>query len=199
MFNLPTTSSLLTFIQTQGYFILLILMVVEGPIITAVAAFAASMGIFDIYSVFLLSILGSLIGDSFYYFIGRIGREQLIENYFYKFKIKKEMIEKIEMRLKNNPGKALAIIKIVPPLPTPGLILAGLINMPLKTFLLFSLIISFFYSLFFTLIGFYAGIALTNIIQYSRYVEIIATISIIIVIIFIFLYIKYSKRLFAKL
>lgn len=190
--------STVTFLQSQGYLIMFILMIIEGPVITAAAAFASSLNIFNIYSVFILSVLGNIFGDLIYFFIGKISRKVIIDRYFKRFGIKEQAVKKIESSLKNNPGKALAIIKIIPPLPTPGLILAGAVNMSFEKFVFFSFIISFFYSLFFTLIGFYMGRVFNTIIQYSKYAELLVIIIIIIFIVMWFLYNKFSKKLYKK-
>ncbi|MFH0837868.1 MAG: DedA family protein [Patescibacteria group bacterium] len=172
MIDLSSTASILVFLQGAGYFALLLTMTIEGPVITAVAAFAASLGLFHIYYVFGLSVLGNLIGDVVYFSIGKFGRKVVIDRYLERFKVKKDTLEKIERDLKNHPGKAMAVIKIIPPLPTPGLILAGVMNMPFKTFLFYSFVISFFYSLFFAVFGFYAGQAFHLLTRYSRILEI---------------------------
>lgn len=45
-------------------------MVVEGPIVTSIAAFAASLGYLDIYMILIISLLGNLIPDILLFFIG---------------------------------------------------------------------------------------------------------------------------------
>ena len=53
----------LTFIEQNGYVLLFLLMILEGPIVTAAAAFAASLGYLSLPVVFILSVLGNIIGD----------------------------------------------------------------------------------------------------------------------------------------
>ncbi len=197
--DLSTTAGILAVLQSQGYLLMFIAMLFEGPIITAVAAFAASLGWFNIYIVLLLSLLGNVIGDFISYFIGRIGRKVVVDRYFEKFKISKSMIERMEKHLKKHPGKALAIIKVVPPLPCPGLILAGAVNLEIEKFFFFSVIISFLYSLFFTLIGFYTGLAFSSAVaRYSDYIQYYVVALIAVAILIWWLYNKYSKKLYSK-
>ena len=55
-----TDPAILGYIKTIGYPLMLLIMIVEGPIATLLAAFAASLGFFNIYLVFILSMLGTL-------------------------------------------------------------------------------------------------------------------------------------------
>jgi membrane protein DedA with SNARE-associated domain len=163
-------TGLLRFFQTHGYAILLLLMILEGPIVTYVAAFASSLGIFDIYYVLILSLLGNLLGDFIAFSVGRIGNKVVIEKYINHW-LKAEKKDRIRNYLKNNPGKAIAVIKLTPPLPVPGLILAGTSDISLRTFLIYSLIVSGSYSLSMTLLGFYSGVAFGTISKYVKYIE----------------------------
>jgi len=54
-----------------GYAALLPLTVIEGPAITVFAAFLAAQGLFDPVGVYLIAVLGDLIGDLLYYAAGR--------------------------------------------------------------------------------------------------------------------------------
>jgi len=173
MSDIVTYADVLEFAKNTGYFVMLPLMIVEGPIITLTAAFAASLGLFNIYAVFALSLLGNILGDAGYFFIGRIARHTLVDQYLKKFKIRSSMIEKIEAHLKTHPGKALTLIKLVPPLPTPGLLLAGASKMSPRTFFIYSTLISAGFSLTATLLGYYSGLAVNNLDSYSGYFEII--------------------------
>jgi len=71
MIQPATISTMLAHIPDQGYIIMLIAMTFEGPIVTTLAAFGASLGLFSIFIVFLLSVLGDIIADSFLFYVGR--------------------------------------------------------------------------------------------------------------------------------
>jgi membrane protein DedA with SNARE-associated domain len=60
-------------LEQYGYFILFLGAIVEGPIVTIIAAFIASQGYFDIYTVYAVAVVGDLFGDLAYYGIGRAG------------------------------------------------------------------------------------------------------------------------------
>ena len=195
--NIPGISTgLLAFLQTHGYWIMFFIMIVEGPIVTYVAAFASSLGIFNIYLVLLLSILGNIAGDAFLFFIGRMGKKLAVEKYARRF-IGKDRIDRIEKYLKSNPGKTLVVIKLTPPLPVPGLIISGALNIPSKTFLFYSIIISLIYSLLFSILGFYSGVAFDTIANYVKYSEILIGIAVIAVIL-VWMFLRYIPKKISK-
>jgi membrane protein DedA with SNARE-associated domain len=192
-------NSLLMFIQTGGYFLMLIIMLIEGPVITAIAAFAASQGIFNIYIVLLLSIIGSVGGDIVFYLLGKYSKKFIIRVYEKFTKSRGRHIRKLKTLLKNHLGKAILVIKVTPNIQLPGLALAGTLNVPFGRYFFFSTIISFFYCLFFLLLGFYAGVAFSSIIKYFKYLEIAIAALVIFMIILSYTYKKYSNEIFKKL
>lgn len=58
-------------ITTYGLIVLGPLAVVEGPVVTVIAAYLASQGLFDLKVVFVIVLLADLIGDSLLYWLGR--------------------------------------------------------------------------------------------------------------------------------
>lgn len=187
--------TLLSFLQANGYAIMFILMVIEGPIVTYVAAFAASLGIFNVYYVLIISFLGNIIGDIVVFYMGRFGRRYVIERYVSHW-LKAKKIKKIRKYLKENPGKTIAVIKLTPGLPVPGVMLTGVSEIPFKTFLYYSSILCFGYSLTMTLLGFYSGIALGSLPKYIRGAEYVI-IGVLLFAIIIYYLMKYVSKIIA--
>ena len=194
--DLTSFSGVLAILQAQGYLIMFLLMFYEGPMITSVAAFAASLGYFNIYIVFGLSVLGNITGDIVYYIIGRVGRKIVVDRYFKKYGISNKVLSKLEIHLKNHPWKLLTLIKVIPPLPTPGLILAGAIKMSFAKFLFYTASISFIFSLIFAVLGYYLGAAFYSVFSYTKYLPYGVIGLIIIVGLILWIYSKYAGRLF---
>jgi membrane-associated protein len=192
--NTTNPSGLLAFLQTNGYTIMLILMILEGPIVTYVAAFAASLGVFNIYYILVLSLLGNFIGDLGAFLIGRIGKRYSVEKYVSKL-ISEKRMEKIKDYLKNHTGKTLAVIKLTPPLPVPGLMLAGASGVSFKKFFIYSSIVSVIYSISMVLLGFYSGFAFNTISKYVKYIEFIIGGSILLAIGIYLLFRYLSKQI----
>lgn len=170
------------FLQIHGYWIMFLLVFIEGPIITYIAAFAASLGIFNIYYVLLLSILGNTLPDLIYFLIGRIGKHEKVKKYVSSF-FNENRIKKIREKLRDNPWKTIIVIKITPTLPLPGFILSGTTELKLTKFLFCSLIVSAVYSIFFLILGFYSGLAFSTLARYIRYSEFLMGVAILLTII----------------
>lgn len=125
--------------------------------VTIAAAFASAIGVFDLYVIFLLSILADTIADLVYYFIGHWGRINLIEKYGKKFGFTKSKVTKIENLLKKNAWATISAIKISPGLATVGLIITGASKIPFKKYIKICLYVTIPKTLLFVVLGFYAG------------------------------------------
>lgn len=179
--DISNPANVLASIQGLSYFILFLLFVWEGPVVNYVAAFASSLGIFNVFIIFALAVLGNVVGDLIYYFIGKIGKKTVMDRYVKK-SLKADKIKRIEQYLKDNPGKTIAVIKITPWLPTPGFILAGAMSMPLGIFIFYSFLISIATVTIITLLGFYSGALFAQIFNYFKYSAIVIAMLVVIVI-----------------
>jgi membrane protein DedA with SNARE-associated domain len=168
----PSIQDTLPLIQAYGYPLIFILMFIEGPIITYIAAFAASLGLFNIYVIFVLSIFGNVLPDLVYYTIGSSIKKESIYKYFEKSGIKEGKIKSLENNLRKHSGKMMLTVKIVPMIPPLGLTIAGRV-LPFKRFLFLSVLISAVYSLVFFSLGYFSGQAFNLILPYVKYGEII--------------------------
>ena len=135
--------------------------------VTYVAAFAATLGLFNIYFIFILAILGNTIPDVIYFLIGRMGKATSTKRYVHRF-LNEGRIKKIREYLHNNPWKTVTVIKITPAIPLPGFILTGTTDMKFRKFIMYSLVISAIYSAIFVFLGFYSGLAFNTV---SKYLE----------------------------
>lgn len=195
-FNLP--EYILAFLQVHGYFILLGLMFLEGPIVTYIAAFASSLGIFNAYSVWILSVFASTIFDLTWFFVGKYGGGTSVYRYFIN-KIGREKMMKIETFLIDNPAKTVAVIKLTPTLPIPGLILCGAIKVPFKKFFFYSSLVVIAYSSLLVTLGYYSGIAFDTASKYIKYGELLIVGTIIAIIVATIMARKISKKISSKI
>jgi len=164
--DLSSFSNALDWIIRHGYFLMFVIMLIEGPVITAAAAFAVALGYFDGWLVFLLSIFGNLIPDVIYYAAGRWGREKFVGRYMRYFGLTQERIDYLEKLSEQHVGKAMTLIKLVPLIATPGLIIAGAARMPLKKYVFWSIVLTIPSSLFFYILGYYFGAAYNKVNHY---------------------------------
>lgn len=192
--DLSSAATAFTNIEHLSYVLIFLIFIIEGPITNYVAAFAASLGIFNVFIILILAIMGNVIGDLILFFIGRIGKKAVIEKFTKS--LHQEKLQKIKNYLINKPLRAFTIIKITPATPAPGLILAGTLDIKIKKFIFYSLIISTFYSLFFVMLGYYSGTAFNLIFKYFNYGAYIFG-GVIILIIFSYLF--FSSKIIANL
>jgi membrane protein DedA with SNARE-associated domain len=59
-----TLDTAIHILQTDGLLLLFPLAVVEGPIVTVIAAYLASLGYLNIFAVFAVVVAADLVGDS---------------------------------------------------------------------------------------------------------------------------------------
>lgn len=189
----------LQWLLQHSYPVMLIGMIIEGPTIIAAASFAVTMGYFNLGTIFILAVLGDVIGDFIFYSLGYFGRIALIEKYDHKFKIPTTRIEKLKNLVEKHPWKIITVVKLSPLLPMPGLIAIGSAHLPPKKFAKIILSIIIPKTIIFMVIGYFFGHA------YNQIYKIIQNgiAGIVIVIIFMFLmqlaYRKISAKISQKL
>jgi len=191
-------STILAFLQAYGYHAIFPLMFLELTGVTYVAAFAASQGFFNIYFVWLLSVLASTLLDLMWFLIGRFGSKTSVYSYFIN-KIGAVKMNRIETYLIDNPAKTIAVIKLTPSLPIPGLILCGAIKVPFKKYFLYTSLIVLAYSSLLVTLGYYSGIAFEQASRYIKYGQILIALTIIIIIVAAVLLRKAEKKISSKI
>ncbi len=149
-------TDLLLFFQTHGYWILFLVIMFEGPIAITAAAFAASFGIFNVYFILVLSFFACTAGDMFWYFLGKFWRESIIDRHFGKI-MKSKNMKKVKKLLEGHYFRAIILIKLVPPLPVPGLIFAGADELKFRKFLFASALVNVVSCVVFVVLGYYLG------------------------------------------
>lgn len=179
----------LEFVTAHGYFLVFLGMLVEGPIVTAAAAFAASLGYFSLPIIFGLSLLGDILADGLYYILGYLGRVNIVDRLFRRFGLSHERIVHIEELIHEHGVKTLLAIKLAPFIAAPGLMLVGAARFNLKKFASVALAVTVPRSLFFTGLGYYFGSSYGAVEPYIDRVALIALAAIVA----IFLYVAYEK------
>lgn len=170
-------------------------MLIEGPVVTAAGAFAAALGAFNIWIVFILSIFGNLVPDAIYYLLGYWGREGIIKKHPRLFRISEERLAKLEELYATHPGKTLLAVKLLPFLATPGLVVAGIAKVPLKKYSWWNIAITLPSSLFYLIIGYYFGATYGLIAKYIKRVELIGAILLVVFIAIYFISRKLTQRI----
>lgn len=122
-------------LETYKYLILLPLTIVEGPIVTITASFLASLGYLNIFIVYGISVLGDVIGDSLYYWLGRLGRHTIIPRYGRFLGITEERLRFAEEHYKKHLAKTIFFGKVTNIPNISILITAGATRVNFRTYL----------------------------------------------------------------
>ena len=144
-------------ISKYGYFIIFPLMIIEGPIITIIASFLASLGAFNVFFIYILGVIGNVIGDIVYYGIGKFGRDRFLVKYGKYIGIDASKIEYIENHYKKHLLKTILIAKLTEAPVIPVLISAGIAKTDFKKFLSISILAEIPKVAIIVLIGFFFG------------------------------------------
>lgn len=121
-------------LQGSGYFILFILMLLEGPLVTIAAAFLASVWVFNIYAVAALGWIGDMTGDIIFFLIGKYWLNFFQKKQEIDTDKKRKFIERIDILIHSNFLLSLILIKITPYAPMIALPYLGKIGIPVKKY-----------------------------------------------------------------
>ncbi|MFZ5982104.1 MAG: DedA family protein [Patescibacteria group bacterium] len=162
-------SQLPEYISAIGYPAMLLVMTIEGPIATIVSSFLASLGVFNIFAVFALSVLGDVLGDIACYGIGFWGGKAILEKARKKLHVKSKILEKIEALFLHHGFKTIFAVKSTTGLCWITFIAAGAFRMDFRRFLTASLLGGLVWSSFLALSGYFFGYAFLEISRYIRF------------------------------
>ena len=198
MLDFTNFQQVFTWVIAHGYFLVFLIMCVEGPITTAAAGFAAALGYFDPWVVLIISVLGDLIPDSIYYFIGYSGRFSIVEKFGFRLGLTQARIDGLEKKLKAHLGKTMVALKLTPVIPTFGFMLVGYLKLSFMKFTKFSALVTIPKSIIFLVIGYFFG-RLYNIDQYVHYAEIFFPLTVLVIAGLYFGYKKASVLIASKI
>lgn len=165
-------TDILDILSSQGlflaYVVLFLLKCFEGPVVSYFAAFAASLGYFNIWIIFILSVLGGVIPDTLLFLLGSSLRGKKVERFVSYFGLSEKRIKWLEENIHKHSIKTIFVVKHVPPLPVPGILLFGFMKMDFLKFFIVSTILNVFGSILFVVLGYYSGIFTANILEYLK-------------------------------
>lgn len=174
---------------------MLLVMIVEGPIATLLAAFAASLGFFNVYLVLILSMLGDIVGDIILYGLGYFGGAKTLEKAERILKIKPALVLKMENLFNNHGKKTIFAVKSTTGLCWITFIAAGAVRMNFKEFLLGSFFGGIIWSGFLVIMGYFFGYAFERINEYIKYAGLIIFVVVAIFYVTVTIYKKRRSRL----
>ncbi|HEX5430171.1 MAG TPA: DedA family protein [Patescibacteria group bacterium] len=169
------------FIQYK-YWVIFPIAVVEGPIITIIAGFLASLGYLSLLGGFLTVVLGDLVGDIATYWVGRLGRERFVRKYGHWIGLDWPRVEKMEKYFENHTNSTFIFGKFVHGTGYLMWFATGIAKVPFGKFVSINIVTTAIKSGILILIGYYFGQA------YSTFNTYLSNIALILFIGFIILY-----------
>jgi membrane protein DedA with SNARE-associated domain len=139
------------------YVMFFFLTVVEGPIVTVLAAFLSSMGYFNVFAVYAIAMLGDVIGDSLYYVLGRFCGRALLTRWGKHIGMGEERMRRVEKVLNEHKGKALMVAKLTHATGMWVLMASGASRVPFVPYLWFNSIAAIPKVALFVVLGYFFG------------------------------------------
>jgi membrane protein DedA with SNARE-associated domain len=111
-----------------SYFILALLVLIEGPIATLLAAAAASAGLMRPMLVFVSAAVGNLTADTLWWLLGYAGKTEWIHSLGRRLRIRESLIEHLKHNMIKHATRVLFLAKVTVSFSIPALIAAGLLR-----------------------------------------------------------------------
>lgn len=154
------------FLKHYGYWGMLPIMIVEGPIVTIFAATMASLGAFSWPIVLVFSIAGDMIGDMLLYGAGRKWGMGFVRGFGRYMGITEKLVLKMENYFAQHGGKTIFAVKSMTGLCWATFVAAGIAKMNFKKFVQYSFLGGVVWSGFLVAMGYFYGYLWREIKQY---------------------------------
>ncbi len=174
------------------YHVLLPIAIVEGPIITVIAGFLVSLGLFNPYLSYGIVIVGDIIGDSFFYILGRWG-SGLVGKYGHRVGLTARRMESARITFQTHHGKAITLAKLAQGVGPVGLIAAGSLRIPYRRYIMTCFLVTCCQAAIFLFVGVLFGSAYLGIGRYLNYIAAGIT-ALLLFVLFIILIRKWDIR-----
>ena len=165
-----TGQHIFEFLRHYGYFAMLPLMIVEGPVVTIISAMLASLGAFSWPIVLLFSILGDIIGDVLLYGAGYKWGMNFVRGFGRYMGITETLVIRMEKYFEKHGGKTIFAVKSTTGLCWATFVTAGIVKMDFKKFLQYSFLGGVAWSGFLVAMGYFYGYLWREIKQYISWV-----------------------------
>ena len=159
-------STIQSLVQAHGLWLLAPVTVLEGPIVTVIAAYMASLGLLNLYAVYVICVLGDLVGDAGIYALGRWGPKTLPGRWQVRLGLNRSRRYGLKDHFRDTGGRTLLIGKLTHSAGAAVLFAAGTGKMPFGAFLGWNLLGTLPKTLLFVVIGYMFGYAYSTIDNY---------------------------------
>ncbi|MFA6160079.1 MAG: DedA family protein [Parcubacteria group bacterium] len=165
-----TGQQIFQFLSHYGYAIMLPLMIIEGPVVTIIAAMLASLGAFNVFVVLILSIIGDMGGDIIFYGLGYKYGMGFVRRVGKYIGITEKLVQRMEKYFEHHGGKTIFAVKSTTGLCWATFTTAGIVKMDFKKFVKYSFYGGIVWSGFLVAMGYFYGYLWREIKQYIEWI-----------------------------
>jgi membrane protein DedA with SNARE-associated domain len=188
---IPDLNGILNWLSHYKYLVIFPFAVFEGPIITILAGFLASLGKLNFWIAYSVVVAGDIFSDTMYFYIGRFGRERFILKYGKYLGLNIRRVEIIERNFKTHPWKIFSFGKVAHGTGSLILTAAGLSRVPYLKFLGYNIPTTLANSFILIILGFYFGHAYAS---FNTYFDFVALFCILLLIVLYVYFIWRTKN-----
>lgn len=149
----------LEMMRSHGLWLVGPMAVIEGPIVTVIAAYLAKLGYMTLLGVYLVCLLGDLVGDAMYYWIGRIGPALLPERWLVKLGMTEARSLALNGHFAEKGGRTLLLGKWTHSMGLPIMLASGAARMNFTAYMWYNLVGSIPKTALFVAVGWFLGSA----------------------------------------
>ena len=157
---------MLQLIQSHGLWLLVPFAIVEGPIVTVIAAYLARLGYMDVWGVYVVCAVSDLIGDAMYYGIGRLGPAFLPERWMARLGLNEARQLSLTDHFAQKGGRTLLFGKWTHSTGLPIMLASGMARMNFAAYLGYNIIGTVPKTAVFVALGYFIGHAYASIDTY---------------------------------
>lgn len=162
------------------YFLLALLVLVEGPIAVLLASAAASAGLMRPGLVFISAAIGNLTADSLWWRLGYAGKTEWILHFGRWLGVRPSRIEHLKAKMIEHATRVLFMAKITYSFSIPALIAAGLLRIPWRRWFPYFIVAETLWTGSLVLIGYYTTEAIKRVEQGVEYAMLAVSLAFVI-------------------
>jgi membrane protein DedA with SNARE-associated domain len=145
--------NLSSLVEQYGYFAVFVGALAEGESLLLAAGYAAHRGWLELPEVMLAAFAGGMLGDLFFFWLGRTRGERLMARHPQVTR----HAQRMRGLLQRHPNSAILSVRFLYGLRTAGPIALGALGVPVRRFVLLNLLGALLWASLFTALGFQFG------------------------------------------
>lgn len=189
-----THEIILKYINAYGYAFIFFGTFLEGELVLLAGAFMARMGILNLWEVFIVSFIGAVVGDNFWFYVGEFGGHEILNKFGRLVGISHGRVEKGKDFLRKYGEKAVFFARFVFGFRLTTAVAAGSLSMPHGKFLRANALGAIVWVGAVGSLGFLLGKSFELLAKLVKRTEIVLLILAVLAIIILLLYFKFKSR-----